>query len=123
MGKLSEQEIRKIVIKFYKDTRRDVEESWLKRTFPSKKEFLAEIKTHDDVFSALKDNLYSNQLGDFSIIVEQFLDSQGVRNPPQDSLLFNKLCREFYVASIKATKDTLKQLSEPYADALSCRVS
>ena len=116
MPVLTENKIRELVVRFYKDTKRDVEKSWLERKFPDKASFINEVKTHEAVFNELREDLYSNQLGDFGSIVEEFLRSQGITKYSVDDTLFRSLCRKCFAASIRATKETLKGLSEPFAN-------
>ena len=116
MPELTEQKIRELVVKFYNDTKRDVEQSWLDRKFTDKASFIKEIETHEAVFTELQDDLFSNQLGDFDSIIRQFLQSRGIADVSSDDVSFKKLSRKCYAASIKATKETLKELSAPFAD-------
>ena len=61
MAELTEQKFKQLVVRFYNDTKKDVEASWHNRELPRKDAFAAEIKSHDAVFSQLENDLFTNQ--------------------------------------------------------------
>ena len=114
MGNLTEDNIRDLVTKFYLDTKKDVEESWLQREFTDESSMLAEIDSHKKVFTSLKENLICNRFDDFSTIVKEFLSSEGISNVAPESMAFRKLCRDCFAASIQASEKVLQNLSDPF---------
>ena len=114
MENLTEENIKDLVTKFYQDTKKDVEESWLQRKFKDERSMLAEIDSHKKVFASLKEDLICNRFDDFSDTVKEFLNSEGISNVAEESVPFRKLCRDCYAASIQASKEVLQNLSDPF---------